>query len=153
MKNYRAVYERENDGRWTVKVPQVPGCHSHGRTINQARERIREALSLFIDDVNKVHILDDIRLPADVKKLVRGVVKLRRKVADQEQAMVAAQVDAVEALRSRLKLGHRDAGALLGLSHQRVHQLEKRTRAGARTRHGAAHERRERPSTELHRNR
>lgn len=134
MNNYRAVYKREEDGRWTVAVPQVPGCHSYGRTIDQARERIREALSLFIDDADNVEIVDDVQLPAGVKKLVRGVVKLRQKVADEERAMVAAQVNAVKALRGMLKLGHRDAGALLGLSHQRVHQLEKRRPARRSTR-------------------
>lgn len=136
MKKYRAVYEREEDGRWTVKIPQVPGCHTYGRTIDQARTRVREALGLFVDNADTVEIVDAVRLPPDVKKLVRDVVSLRQKVADQEQAMVAAQVDAVRALRHRLKLGHRDAGALLGLSHQRVHQLEKRGKR--RTRQNAA---------------
>lgn len=120
------MFAREDDGRWTVTVPQVSGCHSYGRTIDQARERVREALSLFVDDAATVEIVDDVRLPADVKKLIRSVSNLRRKAADQERVMVAAQVDAVRVLRKRLKFGHRDAGALLGLSHQRVHQLEKR---------------------------
>lgn len=144
MNNYRAVYKREDDGRWTVAVPQVPGCHSYGRTIDQARERIREALSLFVDDAENMEIVDDVQLPADVKKLLRGVVKLRQKVADEERAMVAAQVNAVKALRGKLKLGHRDAGALLGLSHQRVHQLEKRRTSGGSWNPATAHEGRRR---------
>lgn len=37
--------------------------------------------------------------------------------------MTAAQEQVVMAMR-KLKLGHRDAGRLLGLSHQRVQQLE-----------------------------
>jgi predicted RNase H-like HicB family nuclease len=142
MKKYRAVYEREDDGRWTVRIPQVPGCHSYGRTIDQARERIREALSLFVSEVNNVELVDDIHLPADVKKLVRGVIKLREKVAEEERAMVAAQVVAVKTLRKTLKLGHRDAGALLGLSHQRIHQLEKRQTAAVASPRAMAHERR-----------
>lgn len=145
MKNYRAVYKREDDGRWAVTIPQVPGCHSYGRTIDQARERIREAWSLFVDDVEKVGIVDAVALPADVKKLVRGVVKLRLKVADQQRAMVEAQMDAVQVLRRTLKLGHRDAGSLLGLSHQRIHQLEKRRRGGARSARAAAANRRRSP--------
>ena len=36
---YRAVYRREPDGRWIVEMPQVKGCHSYGRTIDQARDR------------------------------------------------------------------------------------------------------------------
>ena len=151
MKNYRAVYERENDGRWIVKVPEVPGCHSYGRTIEQARERITEALSLFIDNVTPAQIVDDVRLPADVKKLVRGALRLRRRVADQERAMTAAQIDAVEALRTKLKLGHRDAGSLLEMSHQRVHQLEQRIRASSARRATAGESRRREARLRRHR--
>jgi predicted RNase H-like HicB family nuclease len=129
MMTYRAVYEREHDGRWIVKVPEVPGCHSYGRTIEQARDRIRKALGLFVDDADTAQIVDKVRLPAKVKKLVSGAVKLRAKVVDQQDEMVAAQIGAVKALR-QLNLGHRDAGTLLGLSHQRVHQLEKHRNAG-----------------------
>jgi predicted RNase H-like HicB family nuclease/DNA-binding XRE family transcriptional regulator len=126
VKKYRAVYEREADGRWIVRIPQVVGCHSYGRTIDQARERVREALGLFVDDAGRVELVDDVQLPADVKKLVRDAASLRHKVAAQQRAMLAAQIDAVKTLRNRLKLGHRDAGSVLGLSHQRIHQLEKR---------------------------
>src|SRR5688572_16132502 len=38
----------------------------------------------------------------------------------------AAEERAVRYLRKTMKLGHRDAGSILGLSHQRVHQLEKK---------------------------
>ena len=128
VKKYRAVYARESDGRWIVKIPQVPGCHSYGRTIDQARERIREALGLFIDEADRVELADDVQLPADVKKLVRDAASLRHKVAAQERAMLAAQINAVKTLRNKLKLGHRDAGSVLGLSHQRIHQLEQRAK-------------------------
>jgi predicted RNase H-like HicB family nuclease/predicted nucleotidyltransferase len=33
-------------------VPAVPGCYTQGRTFDQARRRIREALSLWVDDVS-----------------------------------------------------------------------------------------------------
>ena len=128
VKKYRAVYEREPDGRWIVRIPQVAGCHSYGRTIDQGRERAREALGLFIDHVDRVELVDDVKLPADVKKLVRDATNLRQKIAEQERAMLAAQMHAVKTLRNKLKLGHRDAGSVLGLSHQRIHQLEKHGR-------------------------
>ncbi len=129
---YRAVYEREPDGRWTVEIPQVRGCHTYGRTIDQARERIREALDLFVKNADATEIVDDVKLPAGLKAEIRRVQRLREKVSRDEQLMTAAQAKVVMAMR-RLKLGHRDAGRLLGLSHQRVQQLEKRQVPAART--------------------
>lgn len=50
MKSYQVTFERDDTGRWVVEVPSVPGCFTQGRTIEQARERIREALGLFIGE-------------------------------------------------------------------------------------------------------
>jgi len=121
---YRAVYEREPDRRWTVKIPSVPGCHSYGRTIAQARERIREALGLFVNDAAEAHIEDDVRLPHSIRRQVQAAKQLRERVTRDEREMVAAQRRAVSAMR-RLNLGHRDAGQLLGVSFQRAQQLER----------------------------
>jgi predicted RNase H-like HicB family nuclease len=123
---YRAVYEREPDGRWTVEVRDVPGCHTYGRTIAQTRERLREALSLFTDASEKAEFEEQIKLPDTVQRSVRTAKDLRATVSREEAKMVTAQIKAVHVLRNKLKLGHRDAGALLGLSHQRVQQLERR---------------------------
>jgi predicted RNase H-like HicB family nuclease len=131
---YRAVYEREPDGRWTVEVPQVRGCHTYGRTIEQARERIREALDLFVADADTAEIVDEVRLPAHLMTEVKRARRLREKVSRDQRLMTAAQAKAVMAMR-RIRLGHRDAGRLLGLSHQRVQQLEKLQTHGASNRH------------------
>src|SRR4051812_47131599 len=121
---YRAVYEREPDRRWTVTIPSIPGCHSYGRTIAQARERIREALGLFVNDAAEAHIEDDVRLPPSIRRQVQTAKQLRERVTREEREMVAAQQRAVSAMR-RLNLGHRDAGQLLGVSFQRAQQLER----------------------------
>ena len=60
---YRAVFEREPDGRWTVHIPKVKGCHRYGRTIGQARDRIREALGLFVDNAESA-IEEDVCMSA-----------------------------------------------------------------------------------------
>lgn len=121
---YRAVYEREPDGRWTVEIPQVRGCHTYGRTIEQARERVREALDLFVENAETAEIVDDVKLPRDLMTEVKRAKRLREKLTREQQLMTAAQAKAVMAMR-KMRLGHRDAGRLLGLSHQRVQQLEK----------------------------
>lgn len=76
---YRAVYEREPNGRWTVEIPQVRGCHTYGRTIEQARDRIREALDLFVKDADTAEIVDDVRLPASVKAGIQRARQLRER--------------------------------------------------------------------------
>ena len=123
---YRAVYQRDPDGRWTVEVPEVQGCHTYGRTIDQARERLREALKLFVDDADAVELVDDVQLPTTVKRVVRNAHLLRMKLDEARAKVAAAEQRAVGCLRKEMKLGHRDAGKILGLSHQRVHQLEQR---------------------------
>ena len=122
---YRAVYERDPDGRWVVRIPDVPGCHSYGRTIDQARERIREALGLFVNDSTAARIEDDVRLPLGISKRIETAKQLRDRVTRDQREMVRAQRKAVMAIR-KMKLGHRDTGRLLGLSFQRVQQLERR---------------------------
>jgi len=46
-KRYSVDYELDQSGWWVASVHEIAGCHTQGRTIEQARERIREALLLF----------------------------------------------------------------------------------------------------------
>ncbi len=49
MKSYRVVYELDESGQWIATVPRVKGCHTYGRSLSEARARIREALGLFVE--------------------------------------------------------------------------------------------------------
>jgi predicted RNase H-like HicB family nuclease len=42
------TYERDEDGWIVAAVLEVRGCCTQGETPEQARERIREALALFV---------------------------------------------------------------------------------------------------------
>lgn len=46
---YPIVLELEKDGRTSVYAPDLPGCASWGETREQAIERIREAIELWIE--------------------------------------------------------------------------------------------------------
>lgn len=46
---FTAIYERTHDGWWVVSVPEIPGAHSQGRTLEDAREMIRDAVQLLLE--------------------------------------------------------------------------------------------------------
>jgi predicted RNase H-like HicB family nuclease len=46
---YVVTYERDDDDRWVAEVRGLAGCHTQGRTIEQARTRIREAIQAWFD--------------------------------------------------------------------------------------------------------
>lgn len=124
VKTYHVVYERDESGWWVASVRELRGCHTQGRTVAEARRRIREAMSLFIENARAAKIVDDIKLPADARKAITAYAKLRKKAEEEDRRAAAAARRAVRVLRGgRLKMSARDAAEFLDLSHQRVHQL------------------------------
>ena len=140
VKSYRVAYERDESGWWVASVRGVRGCHTQGRTVEEARRRIREALELFVDDARKVPIVDDVKLPSAATRAIRAYATLRRKADEEDRRAARAARRAVRVLRTgKLKMSARDAARLLGLSHQRVHQLTQSEAEGeraGRARHG-----------------
>jgi predicted RNase H-like HicB family nuclease len=63
MKTYTVAYERDEDRLWVASIEALPGCHTQGRTIEQARRRIREALAAYLDDdkaAARARLVDDV---------------------------------------------------------------------------------------------
>lgn len=46
---FTAIYEHTDDGWWVVSVPEIPGAHSQGRTLEEAREMIRDAVRMLLE--------------------------------------------------------------------------------------------------------
>ena len=46
---FHVCFEREEEGGYHAYVPALPGCHTYGRTIEEAEERIKEAIALYIE--------------------------------------------------------------------------------------------------------
>ncbi|HYV48601.1 MAG TPA: type II toxin-antitoxin system HicB family antitoxin [Myxococcaceae bacterium] len=126
MSTYAVRYERDESGWWVAQVKESPAAITQGRTIAEARRRIREALALALDDdakAEKAKLIDDVKLPADVRRaLVRAQVARKRLEADAAVAQASTTV-AIAKLVKKLGLSVRDAGELLGISYQRVQQL------------------------------
>jgi predicted RNase H-like HicB family nuclease len=117
VKSYTVVYELDESERWIATVPRVKGCHTYGRSLSEARSRIREALGLFVNDAARATLEDDIRLPADMRRLVLSFRSARGR-AERERKLAEAA-----ARRLAKRLSRRDAAELLDISYQRVHQL------------------------------
>lgn len=133
MKTYRVVIERDRAGVWVASVPSVPGAHTQGRTIDQARRRIREALTLWVTGAEKVHLDFEIRLPAAVRTRVERALELR----EAAESIVQEAASATErALTSLVKVGlsRRDAGDVLGISRQRAQQIAEQAAATTKRR-------------------
>jgi predicted RNase H-like HicB family nuclease len=131
VKTYRVAYERDESGWWVASVRGVRGCHTQGRTVEEARRRIRETLELFVDDGRKAAIVDDVKLPGAATRSIRAYATLRKKADEEDRRAARAARRAVRVLRTgKLKMSARDAARLLGLSHQRVHQLTQEESTG-----------------------
>ena len=125
MKRYTVTYERDEAKWWVATVRGLAGLHTQGRSVDEARKHIREALALAIGDdaADRAVLVDDVRLPTDVKRALADLRKARAKeTAARDEARKAA-LKAVRTLTRRLHLSRRDAAALMGFSFQRIHQL------------------------------
>lgn len=95
--------------------------------MNEARRRIREALGLFVENAETATLIDDVKMPAPLKIVLREF-KLTRQNAERAQA--AARERAQKAVRllsgGAMRLSRRDAADVLGLSPQRIQQLTKK---------------------------
>lgn len=43
-----AIFEEDEDGGYVVTVPSLPGCVSHGRTVEEAQKNIQKAAKLHL---------------------------------------------------------------------------------------------------------
>ncbi len=71
MTAYHVTYEREKSGWWVASVREVRGCHTQGRTVDEARRRIRRAMELFVDHARSATLIDNVKLTATISKAIR----------------------------------------------------------------------------------
>jgi hypothetical protein len=81
-------------------------------------------MDLFVDDARSAKLVDNVKLPAPASKAIRLYAALRKHADREDRRASLAARRAVQLLRGgKLKMSARDAARLLGVSHQRVHQL------------------------------
>jgi len=47
--NFNVVFESDEDGYIVASVPAIPGCYTQGRTLEEAKKRIKEVIKLCLD--------------------------------------------------------------------------------------------------------
>lgn len=47
--NFTVLIEQDEDGIFVAKVPDIPGCYTQGKTVEQAMERVKEAIQVCIE--------------------------------------------------------------------------------------------------------
>ncbi len=123
LKTFTVSFERDEEDWWVASVREVPGCHTQGRSLRETRVRIREALSLFVRGAARARLIEELNLPTQAKRVVARLHQARERADRQVGLARSATRDAARVLTKDLRLSVRDAGELLGLSHQRVQQL------------------------------
>ncbi|MBE3093269.1 MAG: type II toxin-antitoxin system HicB family antitoxin [Chloroflexi bacterium] len=52
--NYKILLKKEPEGGFTVFTPSLPGCITYGDTLDEAIEKAKEAIELYIESL-KAH--------------------------------------------------------------------------------------------------
>lgn len=48
--NYKVLIEQDEDGYYVASVPDLRGCYTQGKTMEEARKNIREVIELVLED-------------------------------------------------------------------------------------------------------
>jgi predicted RNase H-like HicB family nuclease len=46
---FSVVIERDTEGYYVASVPALPGCHTQARSLDELMDRVREAITLYLE--------------------------------------------------------------------------------------------------------
>ncbi|MBI4142046.1 type II toxin-antitoxin system HicB family antitoxin [Candidatus Woesearchaeota archaeon] len=52
--NFTVLIEQDEDGWYVAKVPDLRGCATQGKTVEQALERVKEAIKVCVEAEKEV---------------------------------------------------------------------------------------------------
>ena len=124
MTQYTAVVTREGKW-WMVSVPEIDGL-TQARRLSEVELMARELIAVSKDiALEQVHVAVSLALVgglANVTERVAEIAARRQEAADLER-QAAQDATALAQDLSERNIPVRDVGAILGVSHQRAHQL------------------------------
>ncbi len=63
---YKAIFEPQQEGGYTVTVPSLPGCISEGDTYEETLANIKEAIALYLESLQE----DGLPIPDETRLIV-----------------------------------------------------------------------------------
>jgi predicted RNase H-like HicB family nuclease len=61
MKEFTVIIQRDEEGYYVAEVPELKGCHTQAKSLDELMERIKEAIQLCIEvygeDYKKVDLV------------------------------------------------------------------------------------------------
>jgi predicted RNase H-like HicB family nuclease len=112
---------------WALAVPELGGVFTQARRLDQAEAITREAIALILEtpeDSFDVAIEPQMESLGDLRGAIEDALHARAAAEAAQEASSTAMRRAVRGLRGSGYTA-RDAGILLGVSNQRISQLER----------------------------
>jgi predicted RNase H-like HicB family nuclease len=123
---YKAIAVRS--GRWwALAVPELEGVFTQSRRLDQAEPMIREVIGLMLQvpqDSFDVVVEPQMESMGDLRAAIEDALRARQAAEEAQEASSMAMRHAVREVRSSGYTA-RDAGMLLGVSNQRISQIER----------------------------
>lgn len=133
-RSIRALAYRDEDGWWTIRIPELTSPGPNGNTITatgsatawrKVQRAAEELAAAWLDvDDDAVSVAVDVVIPEDVAQLWKDGTVAEEAARDQQERATTLRRGAVRALRAA---GYpaEAAAVALGVSRQRVDQLDK----------------------------
>lgn len=124
MRQYQANVTREGKW-WMVRIPEITGL-TQARRLSEAelmaRELVAVSLGVSLAEVAVTVEVTSIGGITDLRERLARIADERRRAAELERQATREAVELARALVD-LDVPLRDVGTVLGVSHQRAHQL------------------------------
>lgn len=112
---------------WVIEVPYLAAVHSQARRLDQVESMAREAIEFHLQargDSFDVTVTIDTASLGSLETTIEDAMRARKAAEHAQQQASAALRRAVLDIRNA-GFTARDAGMLLGLSNQRISQIER----------------------------
>ncbi|NED94728.1 hypothetical protein G1H11_05330 [Phytoactinopolyspora alkaliphila] len=111
------------DEHWFVTCDQYPSVHSSARLLTHAREDQRLRIAAHLDvPASTVSVEVRARLPTETAQRIDRAQNLRG-TASWANGTAAKELREAARTLVEMNLSLRDVGTILGVSHQRAHQI------------------------------
>ena len=126
---HRLAYVVSREGKWRmVSVPEITGL-TQARRLSDAARMARELIAVSLDTaLNEIDVAVEVQSIGELTDLTDRLASIaddRLRAAELERRAPQGAAELAKALVD-LDIPLRDVGAVLGVSHQRAHQLVSR---------------------------